>query len=209
VSERTPTWVISDPEFDEVSVVDKGDNPPAKIVLFKRATEPTDEELDEVAKAAVDQVEEELAKSSTQTTEDDFLVGEAKALLTKRNATATEAIDKMAEEIAKADPNLTPQEAYWKALQSEEGSAIRKARRELPYEPPKATVHKHHRVREMEEADAMERSAGRAVLSTIEKRAQAIQKESADRGLPMAATEAYKLAMNEERELVKSYRETF
>lgn len=60
--EDTPTYLIESPEFDEVSCVDKGDNPHAKIVLWKRASDATDasedgEELltdEEIEKAIVD-----------------------------------------------------------------------------------------------------------------------------------------------------------
>jgi len=57
-------FLITSPEFDEVSVVDKGDNPPARIVLWKHAPEEellTDEEIEKVIGET--EVEVELEKA--------------------------------------------------------------------------------------------------------------------------------------------------
>lgn len=40
---RKARYAITDAEFDEISVVDKGDNPPARIVLVKRTPDTTQE----------------------------------------------------------------------------------------------------------------------------------------------------------------------
>src|SRR5215217_5261588 len=123
--QREAVWFISDAEIDEISVVDRGDNPGAEIVFWKSAggrpsepslgePGPSDAEIDGICKAAVDYVtREEISKMDTRTS-------------------ATREMEAMAERIQAEDPSLTPAEAFAKAMKSSHGRDIRKRYEELP-----------------------------------------------------------------------------
>jgi hypothetical protein len=187
--EEESIFKLSQIEVEGVHAVDAGDNPGAKIVLTKRAQQKAT--LEELCKSAADSLElAEISKLQTR-------------------ADAQRALEIITKRLRDADPTLSEGEAYRMAMNTEHGQAIRKrALEELPAGEAQP-LKKHRRVQEMEEEDERGRTLGRAVSSTIEKRADQIEKDAVERGRPVSPTEAYKKAMAEEGELVKEFRKRF
>jgi len=142
-----------------------------------------------------------LAKSVLDacTVEEKEEIGVTEAI-TKRSEVERR-IEEIADEIAKVNPNLTPQEAFSKALSSEEGRSLRARYNELPVEE-RAPVSKGPWI---EMAEAAESRETHPAVAKLEAKAEEIRKEANAVGAPISEAEAFSRAKRENPELTAAY----
>ena len=123
-----------------------------------------------------------------------------KGMIHKRSD-ARERIQEIAEEISKVNPNLSPAEAFAKALDSEEGQTLRARYNELPVEE-RAPLSKG---RFIEAAEAAESRETHPAVVRLREKAQEIRKHAAGVGEPISEANALARAMDKHPELKAAY----
>jgi hypothetical protein len=127
-------------------------------------------------------------------------IGVTRGAITKRSEVERR-IEEIADEIAKVNPNLTPQEAFSKALSSEEGRALRARYNELPVEE-RAPVSKGPWI---EMAEAAESRETHPAVAKLQAKADEIHKDANAVGVPISEAEAFARAKRENPELIATY----
>jgi hypothetical protein len=121
--EKQPAWLRS-LVTTKVALVDRGANPHADVVLYKRdAEQPTPDPA-----PAEPEPTPRLEHRRTRTTE----VKEEEVVT---QAVVYDKLQKLAEAERASDPTLTPEQAFVKVLDTEEGQQLRKSYHDAPPEP--------------------------------------------------------------------------